>query len=126
MAYDETLAERVRDALSPVPDLAEIKMFGGLCFTVRGNMAVGIHKEDLIVRVAAADGEAALSKPHVRPMDITGRPMKGFLFVAPRGVRTSPMLRAWVDRGVAFASSLPPKKAKAKKSRAKKPVRRRG
>ena len=118
MAYDETLAERVRDALSPVPDLAEIKMFGGLCFTVDGRMAVGVNGDDLMVRLPPEEGEAALSEPGARPMDFTGRPMKGFLFVGRDGLRTQRQLQAWVDRSVAYASSLPPKKPKKRKSRA--------
>lgn len=116
MAYDETLAERVRDALSPVPDVAEIKMFGGLCFMVRGHMAVGVNKDDLMVRLPEEEGEAALSEPGARPMDFTGKPMKGFLFVGPDGHRTDRQLRAWVDRSVAYSSSLPPKRLKKRRS----------
>lgn len=116
MAYDATLAERVRDALSAVPDLAEIKMFGGLCFTVRGHMAVGVNGDDLMVRLPSEEGEAALSEPGARPMDFTGRPMRGFLFVGPDGLRTERELRALVDRSVAYASSLPPKKPKKRRS----------
>lgn len=112
MAYDEALAERVRDAMGSVSDVAEIKMFGGLCFTVRGHMAVGVNGDDLMVRLLPEEGDAALSEPGARPMDFTGRPMKGFLFVAPDGVRTERSLQAWVDRSVAYASSLPPKKSK--------------
>ena len=120
MPYDEKLAERVRAALGPVRSVAEIKMFGGLCYTVRGNMAVGVHKDDLIVRMAHDEGEAALSEPHARAFDLTGRPMKGFLFVAPEGVRTAGMLKRWINRGVGYASTLPPKKAKAKTPRKRK------
>jgi len=112
VAYDERLAERVRDALSAVPDLAEITMFGGLCFTVRGHMAVGVNGDDLMVRLPREEGEAALAEPGARPMDFTGRPMKGFLFVGRDGYRTAKQLRRWVERSVAYASSLPPKRPK--------------
>jgi TfoX/Sxy family transcriptional regulator of competence genes len=120
MAYDERLAERVRAALDDVPDLAEIKMFGGLCYTVRGNMAVGIMKDELMVRLAAEDNDAALAKPGARQMDFTGRTMPGFLLVGGPGITTERSLQTWVDRGVAYATSLPPKKPKAKKATAKK------
>lgn len=116
MAYDEELAERVRSALASVKGVTEIRMFGGLCYTVRGNMAVGVNGDDLMVRMSPDDGDAALSEPGARPMDFTHRPMRGFLFVGPQGTTTDRSLRGWVDRGVAFASSLPPKKPKAKKA----------
>jgi TfoX/Sxy family transcriptional regulator of competence genes len=119
MAYDETLAERVRDALSAVRDMAEIKMFGGLCFTVRGHMAVGVSGEDLMVRLPPEEGETALGEPGARPMDFTGRPMKGFLYVGPGGMETERQLQRWVDRSVAYASSLPPKQAKRKTKKPK-------
>jgi TfoX/Sxy family transcriptional regulator of competence genes len=115
MAYDEELAERVRAALGAVPGVAEIKMFGGLCYTVRGHMAVGVNGNDLMVRMEPEAAEAALSEPGARPMDFTGRPMKGFLYVGSAGLRTERALEGWVQRGVAFASSLPPKEAKPKR-----------
>ena len=115
VAYDEELAERVRAALGSVTGVTEIKMFGGLCYTIRGNMAVGITGDDLMVRMEAGSVEAALREPHARPMDFTGKPMKGFLFVGPDGVRTQKMLEKWVGRGVDYASSLPAKKPKPRK-----------
>ena len=115
MAYDEELAERVRAALDDVKGVAEIKMFGGLCFTVGGNMAVGVSHDDLLVRLSPDDGDAALVEPGVRLMEIGSRTSRGFLAVAPEATRTDKKLHAWVDRGVAFASSLPPKKPKPKK-----------
>jgi TfoX/Sxy family transcriptional regulator of competence genes len=117
MPYDEEFAERVRSALGPVPGVTEIKMFGGLCYTIGGNMAVGVTGEDLMVRMDPDAGDAALAEPGARPMDFTGRPMRGFLYVGPEGTRTARSLERWVDRGVAFASSLPPKKPKSKKPR---------
>jgi hypothetical protein len=94
-------------------------MFGGLCFTVHGNMAVGVTGSELMVRLAPDDGEAALAAPGVRPMDFTGKPMKGFFFVGPEGVKTDRKLKNWVSQGVAFASSLPPKKPKSSATRSK-------
>jgi hypothetical protein len=84
-------------------------MFGGLAFLVHGNMACGVRGEDLIVRVAADTAAAALAEPGTRPFDLTGRPMKGRLLVAADGHATDDDLRRWVDRGVAYADSLPPK-----------------
>jgi len=109
MAFDEELADRTRAALGDVRGVTEIRMFGGLCFTVHGNMAVGVTGDDLMVRLAPEDGEAALAEPGARPMDFTGKPMKGFVFVGAEGLKTERMLKSWVDRGVVFVSSLPPK-----------------
>jgi TfoX/Sxy family transcriptional regulator of competence genes len=116
MAYDEALAERVRAALGAIADVAEIKMFGGLCFTVRGTMAVGVTGDELMVRIDPAAVEAAVAEPGARQMDMRGRPMKGFLAVAAANVKASRSLQRWVDRGVTYASSLPPKKAKRAKA----------
>jgi TfoX/Sxy family transcriptional regulator of competence genes len=125
MAFDEELASRTRAALGDVRGITEIKMFGGLCFTVGGNMAVGVTGDDLMVRLATDEGEAALAQPGVRRMDFTGKPMKGFIFVAPEGVKTQRMLKGWVDRGVAFAESLPPKRTKRSETQSKAPSARR-
>jgi hypothetical protein len=109
MAYDEGLATRVRDAIGDRPGLAEQRMFGGLAFLVGGNMACGVRGQDLIVRMAAEGADAALQEPGARPFDLTGRPMTGWLQVGPEGHGEDEDLRRWVDRGVAYASSLPPK-----------------
>jgi TfoX/Sxy family transcriptional regulator of competence genes len=109
MAYDEELAMRVREVVSGTPGLTEKAMFGGIAFMVRGNMAVGVSKEDLMVRVGPDEHEAALSRPHVKPFDMTGRPMKGWVVVTPGGIESEQDLRQWVDQGVEFAQSLPPK-----------------
>ena len=109
MAYDEGLATRVREALGEQPGLAEKQMFGGLAFLVQGNMACGVRGEDLIVRLAADAAESVQGEPGVRPFDLTGRPMKGWLLVAPDGHTEDDDLHRWVDRGVAYAASLPPK-----------------
>lgn len=109
MAYDEKLAERVREVLRGCRGVSEKKMFGGLAFLVKGHMACGVIGEDLMVRVGADAYEAALRKAGARPMDFTGRPMKGMVYVGPRGHRRAPSLRAWVEQGVSYAKSLPPK-----------------
>jgi hypothetical protein len=84
-------------------------MFGGIAFMLNGNMCCGVVKDDLMVRLAPDRSEEALQLPHARPMDFTGRPMKGFVFVEPAGVATDEALREWVKRGVEFASTLPAK-----------------
>jgi hypothetical protein len=109
MAYDEGLATRVRDVLGGQPGLAEKRMFGGLAFLVDGNMACGVRGDDLMVRVAADTAEAMLAEPGARPSDMGGRPMKGWLLVGPAGHTEDGDLRRWVGRGVAYASSLPPR-----------------
>ncbi len=109
MVYDETLANRVRDVLAPRSDLTERKMFGGIAFMVAGNMAVGVIGDDLMVRLDPTDAEQALSEPNVRPMDFTGKPMKGMIYVAPAGTKANKDLAGWVEAGADFATSLPPK-----------------
>lgn len=109
MAYDEALADRVRDVLAPRADVGERKMFGGVAFMVGGNMAVGVLGEDLMVRLDPADAEQALTEPDTRPMDFTGKPMKGMLFVEPAGTESDDTLAGWVDAGADHAASLPPK-----------------
>jgi TfoX/Sxy family transcriptional regulator of competence genes len=109
MAFDETLADRVRELLGARSEVSERRMFGGIAFMVAGNMAVGVIGEDLMVRLGAADAERALVEPHTRPMDFTGRPSKGMVYVDPVGTATDEELGPWVDAGADFASSLPPK-----------------
>lgn len=115
MAYDEKLAERVRAALGDQPELIERKMFGGLAFLLGGHMCCGIVGEDLMVRVGRDGFEQALSKPQARPMDFTGRPLKGMVYVAPAGLRTARSLRTWVERGTTFVATLPPKKPRPRR-----------
>ena len=108
MAYDETLAERVRDILVAEDGLAERKMFGGLCFTLRGNMVCGIVGNTLMLRLNEELADAALDRPHVRPMDFTGRPMRTMVYVDPPGLRGRALGR-WVAQARNFAQTLPPK-----------------
>jgi TfoX/Sxy family transcriptional regulator of competence genes len=112
MGYDEKLAERIRRALGPRDDVEERKMFGGLAFLRGGRMFCGIANDELMVRVGPEQYEKALQKPHVRPMDFTGRPMKGYVYVAAAGRRTEAALRAWVDLSARFVGTLPAGPAK--------------
>jgi TfoX/Sxy family transcriptional regulator of competence genes len=109
MAYDEDLAQRIRNSLDPVPGLVEKKMFGGVGFMVQGNMACGVHKDMLMVRVGPDRYEEMMKLPYTKPFDMTGRPMKGWLLVEPEGMENEADLKDWLNQGVAFALSLPPK-----------------
>ena len=110
MAYDETLAQRIRELLADKHSVVEKKLFGGIAFMLRGNMACGIVKDELMVRVGPERYDDALARPHARPMDFTGRPMKGMVYVGPEGLRSDADLAGWVRRGVEFAATLPAKK----------------
>ncbi len=110
MTYDANLVARVRTTLEKYPGWVEKKMFGGVGFILRGNMACGVQGNDLIVRVGAENNEAALSRPHVRPfMAMPGKPMAGWVLVAPEGVTTPQDLQSWVEFGYKYASGLPEK-----------------
>jgi TfoX N-terminal domain len=109
MAYDEGLATRMREMLGDRSGVAEQQMFGGLAFLVHGNMACGVRGQDLIVRLAADAAESVQGEPGVRPFHLTGRPMKGWLLVAAEGHTEDDDRHRWVDRGIAYAVSLPPK-----------------
>lgn len=109
MAFDQQLANTVRQRLGRKSGLTERKMFGGLAFLINGNMSVGIHGDELIIRIAPEATAAALEEPGARIFDITGRPMKGWLLVGGAGVKDQAALKQWVRRGVEYASSLPPK-----------------
>jgi hypothetical protein len=109
MAYDETLANRVRTLLTDQPGVTERKMFGGLAFMLQGNMCCGIVHDELMVRVGADQYGAALAQPHAREIDFTGRPMTGMVMVAQPGFESDVDLEAWVQRGVRFTTTLPAK-----------------
>jgi TfoX N-terminal domain len=109
MAYDEDLADRVREQLAGEEGVIEKAMFGGIAFMLGGNMAVGISGDELMVRVGPEGNDEALEHPHTRPFDMTGRPMNGWILVGAAGVEGDEALGAWVERGAAFARSLPPK-----------------
>ena len=108
MAYNAEIADRVLKVLEGREGLTERKMFGGIAFMLNGNMCCGVTNDDLMVRVGADGLEDALDQPHARPMDLTGRPMKGFVFV-DAGAVGDRVLRQWIQRGVTFAESLPAK-----------------
>ena len=115
MAYDEAFAFRVRELLADERGVTERAMFGGLAFLLDGNMAVGLSGSgELMVRVGADATDEALGRPHTRLFDMTGRPMRGWILVAPEGVRTKRQLGGWVRRGVAFARALPAKGDRAR------------
>lgn len=105
MAYDEGLAQRIRELLEDDPRVTEKKMFGGVAFLVNGHMAAGIIRDELMVRVGADAHDEAVALPHARPMDFTGRRMRGFLQVAPEGFEEDSDLRAWVERGMRCAAA---------------------
>ncbi len=109
MPYDDALVARVRMALGSRADLVEKKMFGGLTFMLRGHMCCGVTGRDLMVRVGPEGYHAAVARPGARPMDFTGKPLRGFVFVSSEGIAADDRLREWVRQGVGFASSLPPK-----------------
>lgn len=109
MAYNTALAERVRAALTPRRDVVEKKMFGGLAFMVAGNMCCGVSNDELMVRVGPDAYAAALKELHVREMDFTGKPLRGFVYVGRTALADDAQLRAWIERGVAFSTSLPAK-----------------
>jgi len=109
MAFDEVLAGRIRARIGERPDLTELRMFGGLAFMLHGNMCFGVVGPSLMVRVGPDAYEEALARAHVREMDFTGRPMRGLVYVESPGFTSDADLSAWLERGLAFATSLPPK-----------------
>ena len=108
MAFDEALAALVRALVAEV-GAVEKKMFGGLAFLVRGNMSVAIHRSELLVRIDPAETERALNEPGVRICDVTGRPMRGWLLVAPSALDKKASLSKWVSKSVRYAQTLPAK-----------------
>ena len=110
MPYDEDLANRLRDLLADEDAITEKKMFGGLAFLKHGNMTVSASRNGgLLARIDPADTDAALARPHVSLMEMRGRTMDGWITVAPEGVKTKAELASWVERGVGYARTLPPK-----------------
>jgi TfoX/Sxy family transcriptional regulator of competence genes len=110
VAYDEDLADRIRELLSEQRGVTEKKMFGGLAFLIDGNMSVAASREGgLLLRVDPDETDALLGKPHARPFVMRGREMQGWMRIGPEGVTTKRQLERWVARGVTYARSLPPK-----------------
>ena len=115
MAYDEKLADRLRELMATNRGVIEKKMFGGLAFMVRGHMAFGVVGDELMVRVGPDAHDEAVARPHARPMDFTGRPMRGMVYVARPGIATRAALAAWIDRALRFNAEQSPRPAPAKK-----------
>jgi TfoX/Sxy family transcriptional regulator of competence genes len=116
MAYDEDLADRVRELVGGTRGVTEKRMFGGLAFLVHGHMAVSVSRQGgLMVRVDPDDGDRLLQRAHVRPFEMRGRDLAGWLRVDDDGLRTRRQLESWVTRGMAYARSLPPKKSPPKR-----------
>jgi TfoX/Sxy family transcriptional regulator of competence genes len=109
MAYDEGVAQRVRELLADRTDVGEKRMFGGLAFMVRGHMCCGIIGDELMVRCGPDAYDKTLERPHAREMDFTGRALKGFVYVAEEGFEDDADLESWVRAGLEFVSSLPSK-----------------
>ncbi len=111
MAYDEDLADRIRELIADEPDLSEMRMFGGLAFLIAGNMSVAASGQGgIMVRVAHEDTDALVAKHHARQFEMRGKAMRGWVRVDADGLRTKRQLEPWVKRGVAYARSLPPKR----------------
>ena len=109
MAFDETLAARIRDAVARRRNVEEKKMFGCICFFLNGNALAGVWKDRLIARLGPDEGETALLEPHVRAFDITGKPMRNWVAVEPEGVEDDDQLTAWIERATKFVGKLPAK-----------------
>ncbi len=109
MVYSKTLAARVRHTLAQRRGIAEKNMFGGVGFLLHGNMLVGVWQNSLIARLGLDEAQRALVQAHVRPFDITGRAMRGWIMVDPDGLDTDTQLAAWIERALSFVTTLPPK-----------------
>ncbi|MFG2417220.1 TfoX/Sxy family protein [Streptomyces goshikiensis] len=109
MTYDEGLAQRIRERLGERRAVTEKRMFGGLAFLLHGNMAVAVSGEEVVVRVGTDGSEQALARPEARPMDFTGRPMRGWVTVSGLALAEDAVLDHWITTAVAFADTLPPR-----------------
>jgi TfoX/Sxy family transcriptional regulator of competence genes len=108
MAYDDELAQRIRDRMTAVAGVSEKKMFGGLAFLTSGNMTIGVYGDGLIARIDPTAMDAALAEPGVRPFDMGGRPMRGWILVASDGLSDDDLER-WIDQSRRYVATLPPK-----------------
>jgi TfoX/Sxy family transcriptional regulator of competence genes len=109
MTFNELTAARIRSAMQAIPGLSERHMFGGIAFMLEGNMCCGVFEDNLVVRVGPDAYDEALSEPHTRPMDFTGRPLRGFIYVDRGGFEYETSLRQWIHRGMSFVRTLRPK-----------------
>lgn len=119
MAHDEALAQRIRLLIKYRRGFSERRMFGGIAFLHDGRMCCGVLDSNLVARLSAEECASALKRPRVRPMDFTGKPLKGFLYVGAAALRSETALRAWVDQCVTFVKTLPAKSAKKKSAQRK-------
>ena len=113
MAFDQKLADRIREAIGEIPDVEEKFMFGGVCFMVNGKMCIGVVKDDMMCRIDPAMEETALEKNGCRPMDFTGRPMKGYVYVSEEGMKKKKDFDYWINLALdynAIAKAAPKKK----------------
>jgi len=109
MTFSERTVHQIRRAIGNTPGLSERPLYSGVAFMLRGNMCCGMIDDNLVVRVGPDTYDDALREPHTRPMDFTGRPLPGFVYVERAGFASSNSLRQWIDRGVSFVRTLPPK-----------------
>jgi TfoX/Sxy family transcriptional regulator of competence genes len=109
MAYSQELAQRITDVLGPQPGLEAKKMFGGMCYLLNGNMAVGVINDHMIVRASKERHAELMARPHTHPFDYTGKAMAGWLTVDSKGLETEEDLADWVQTSLDFARTLPPK-----------------
>jgi TfoX/Sxy family transcriptional regulator of competence genes len=116
MAYNEKLVDRLREALMDLPKVEEKQMFGGVCFMVNGKMCMGVVKDEIMCRIDPAMDEIVLEKEGCRPMDFTGRPMKGYVFVSEEGMKNKKDLQYWVDLSLEFNSKAKASKKKSKRA----------
>ena len=110
MAFSHSLARRVRELFGRRRGVTERQMFGGLAFLLHGHMCVGVWQDSLIARLGVEQAAIALIQPHVQEFDVTGRPLKGWVVVAPNGLENDAQLAAWIENAIEFVSRLPPKK----------------
>ncbi len=117
MSYNTKLEENIDSAVARWKGVEKKKLFGGVCYVLKGNMAFGIHKDFLIVRLGKELGEKSLKDKDIKPFDITGRPMSGWIMVSEAGWSKKAALAKWIDAGKGFALSLPEKKTKKSKTK---------
>lgn len=109
MAYDELVAQRIRQTLKGSPGISQRKMFGGVAFLLNGNMCCGVVRQDLVLRLGNEGVAQALQQPHTRPMDFTGRPLGSMIYLSPEGYQSEADLQSWVEQALAFCETLPAK-----------------
>lgn len=117
MAYNEQLADRIRELLANEPTLVEKKMFGGVCFMLKDKMCCGIVKDELMLRVLDERYHEVLEMNHAREMDFTGKALKGFVYIDEEGLKTNKQLQKWIELAVEFAYKSPAKKKPALKKK---------